>query len=693
MKNIRFTFLAALVAILFAQCTTEETIDLGSQLSAPTNVSAIIDIATDDSGTVTVTPSADAANMFNVYFGDTTDETPTEVANGQSTAHVYAEGVYTLRVVAIGQTGLTSEFNQVVNVSFTVPSNVGAEVMISPTNPFEVTITPTGDDVTVYEVYPGEDPNEAPILVMAGDSYTHTYTTPGTYTVTVVAKGASSETVTYTYEVIVLGATDPITLPITFESSSVNYAFVAFGNVGSGVIDNPDASGMNTSPKVATTNKPGGAETWGGSFMQLVDPIDFSMNTTFKVLVWSPKAGAVVRLKVENADDGNLFHEVDATTTVANEWEELTFDFSAINMANTYHKIVLFFDFGVAGDDSNYYFDNIRLEAGGSTGGGGGTCTDLETFEAAIGSIAFTDFGNAFSTMVANPDMSGMNTTGQVIQLEKTAGAETWAGGFFETAAPLDFASNPFVKVKVWSPKVGAVVKLKVENLADGNINAEVDQVTTVANQWEELTYDFSAIDLANTYQRVVMFFDFGNAGDGTTYYYDEIQMCDSATTGGGGGGGPTMVSIIDFEDAIGSYAYTDFGNAFASTIANPDMSGNTSAQVTQVEKTTGSETWAGNFVELASPIDFANYGKIKVKVWSPKVGAVVKIKVENLADGNINAEVDQVTTVANQWEELTYDFSAIDTSNDYGRLVFFFDFGNAGDGSFYYIDEFVSAQ
>ena len=79
--------------------------------------------------------------------------------------------------------------------------------------------------------------------------------------------------------------------------------------------------------------------------------------------------------------------------------------------------------------------------------------------------------------------------------------------------------------MKVWSPAAGITVKFKMENLADANINTERDAVTTVANAWEELTYDFSGIVNSNNYQRVVVFFDFGNAGTGANYYFDDIKL------------------------------------------------------------------------------------------------------------------------------------------------------------------------
>ena len=156
-------------------------------------------------------------------------------------------------------------------------------------------------------------------------------------------------------------ASDPVNLPITFESFTVNYAFENFGNAISTVIDNPDASGINTSARVAQFVKNDGAEVWAGSFLTLENPIDFSSNKLFKMKVWSPKIGATVKLKVENLNDGDIGFEIDALTTVSNEWEELSFDFSAIDMANEYQKVVVFFDFGNPGDDAVYYFDDIKL--------------------------------------------------------------------------------------------------------------------------------------------------------------------------------------------------------------------------------------------------------------------------------------------------------------------------------------------
>ena len=79
--------------------------------------------------------------------------------------------------------------------------------------------------------------------------------------------------------------------------------------------------------------------------------------------------------------------------------------------------------------------------------------------------------------------------------------------------------------MKVWCPQAGIIVKLKLENLADNTKNKEIDATVTTANGWQELTFDFATINMAYTYQRVVVFFDFGAAGTGATYLFDDIKQ------------------------------------------------------------------------------------------------------------------------------------------------------------------------
>jgi len=82
--------------------------------------------------------------------------------------------------------------------------------------------------------------------------------------------------------------------------------------------------------------------------------------------------------------------------------------------------------------------------------------------------------------------------------------------------------------MKVWSPRVGAKVLLKVENSANPAQNYEKEVLTTVANGWQELTFDYTAINTANNYDRIVIIFDNGTMGDGTanfTFFFDDIKL------------------------------------------------------------------------------------------------------------------------------------------------------------------------
>ena len=110
----------------------------------------------------------------------------------------------------------------------------------------------------------------------------------------------------------------------------------------------------------------------------------------------------------------------------------------------------------------------------------------------------------------------------------KGPGGQPWGGSFITLANPIDFTAGKTFKVKVYSPRVGAKLLLKVENLTDGGINFEKEVATTVANGWEELSFDYSAINTANSYQKLVLIFDLGTVGDGTanyTFYFDDIKL------------------------------------------------------------------------------------------------------------------------------------------------------------------------
>jgi hypothetical protein len=672
MNQLKNIAIFVILLVFVVSCKKEDDKVNLDNIKAPANVSAIFDIAQDNSGLVTIVPNAEGATKFQVTFGDTVSEIPTDYGLGEEITHTYSEGLFQVGITAVGITGLTTKIERELNVTFKAPENLVVTIEPNATNPKIVTVTATADYATIMDIYFGDQQNEEPVHALPGEAVAHTYAEAGDYTIKVVAKSAGTATTEYSETITVSAASDPVALPITFESFLVNYAFTDFGNVASAVIDNPDATGINTSARVAQSVKPAGAETWAGTYLTLGNPIDFSTNKIFKVKVWSPKAGADVKLKVENLDDGNIFYEGDVLTTVSSQWEELSFDFSGIDVGQSYQKVVIFFDFGNTGDGSTYYFDDVKLVPGNVP-----STSMVQDFEGEA--PTFTVFGNIDDIeVVANPDPSGANTTATTAKMIKTSGAETWAGTFFETGTPLDFDNYSKIKVMTWSPKSGIDIKVKLEN-QDASVTYETDVFNASVNAWEDLTFDFSEAPVAD-YVRIVIFFDFGNPGDGSEYYFDEIRLAND-------GGGPTSMIFEDFEGEAPEF--TVFGNiAGIEVISNPDPSGvNTTATVAQMTKTASSETWAGAFFELDAPLDLVTYSKINVATWSPKSGIMVKVKLEN-QDASITHEVDVFNASTDSWENLTYDFSEAPVA-DYVRVVIFFDFGNPGDDSIYYFDEF----
>ncbi|MBL6444737.1 PKD domain-containing protein [Fulvivirga sp. 29W222] len=146
-------------------------------------------------------------------------------------------------------------------------------------------------------------------------------------------------------------------LPVDFEGALP--PFNGFGGSTYQVIDNPDASGINTSAKVGEYVK-GTDGNWAGIETALDAKIDFSTLNLIKYKVYSPVAGKAL-FKLESVDGSATPVEVFADVTKVNEWEELIFDFSG-TASNTYDKIAIFLDF----DNNNggtFYIDDIRQSA------------------------------------------------------------------------------------------------------------------------------------------------------------------------------------------------------------------------------------------------------------------------------------------------------------------------------------------
>ncbi|MBL7747257.1 MAG: PKD domain-containing protein, partial [Chitinophagaceae bacterium] len=447
MKSIKYLSCLVLLMAFAISCKKEINDDVSFVENAvsPDQLSVLFEITQDNTGLVTITPNGNGVARYEVYYGHGA-ATPTSVAPGKNTTHIYPEGVYTVRIVAYSVTGKVTEITKPLTVSFRAPEDLVASVTVDAANNFKVNVTASALYETNFRVFFGDVVGETGLVFLEGQTPSHVYAAVGTYTVRVVAYSGGAATTTYTTTITI---TDPVLLPLTFESPTVNYTFTNFGGGVATRIDNPQSGGINTSAKVGRMVK-NAPEIWAGSFIALGNPIDFSANKVFRMKVFSPRVGAKVLLKTENLTNGSIFFEKEVLTTVANAWEDLAFDFRTINTANSYQKVVLIFDFGVVGDGSpnfTWLFDDIRLVNQMPVG-----ILNLPvTFDLPGVNYEVIDFGGNQSVEAADP----LVPANKVKKTTKPTGAEVWAGTTMgdRFSAPIPFtATKTQMSVRVYSP-------------------------------------------------------------------------------------------------------------------------------------------------------------------------------------------------------------------------------------------------
>ena len=487
--------------------------------------------------------------------------------------------------------------------------------------------------------------------------------------------------------------------PVDFEDGTATY-FDNFGRNDAKVIVDP----TDATNKVAESTKQAGSEVWGGSTIVnagVKKTINFRPGSTkISVRVWSPEAGAIIKMKVENLDDGSINKEVDITTTAVKDWETMTFDFDGIvEFDKVYNKLVLFCNFGKVGTgDKTFYYDDITfIEAATKSQ------VDLPvTFDSEFVDYTLSDFGNNQSKVIEDPtDASNM-----VAETIKPANAETWAGttignaDALATAIPFS-ATETKMTIRVWSPDSGIVVRFKVEDKDDDTKTCETEAITSKSSVWETLTFDFSKeadgtakLDTATAYTKASIFFNFNVSGATAgekTYYWDDVMMKEKKQAD----------LPFTFEDPEVDYILSSFPDVVkVAVIKDPTDATN---KVGEFVKPLGAPEWAGvtcgDARGFVNAIPFAaTETKMTVRVWSPDSGIVIRLKVEDKDDATKSCETDATTTTASVWETLEFDFNneatgtaKFDLANTYDKASLFFNKGVTGDEAgekTYYFDD-----
>lgn len=659
------------ILLMVISCTEDNSLDFLETFQPPSNIAAAYNVTQDNTGLVTITPTADGATSFDVHFGDEAG-TSENIPLGKSVSHTYSEGTYDIKIVAYNVKGDTAEATQPLTVSFKAPEGLVVSISNDAVTSKKVNITATADYATMYEFYSGEtDVNQPVASGNIGEEISYTYATPGTYDVRVVAKGAAIETTEYTEAFDVTEILAPITkAPIPPTRNAVDVISIFSDKYTQTTVDSftTDWSVVALQEEVtidADQTLVYRDLSYAGIITETA-PINAASMEMVHFDIWTSNVSTFKIKFVDfngtgyNGGADNIEFEIENTISQQGSWVSFNIpltEFTGVPFSDINQTVVS------ADPVGTIFIDNLYFYRASTVASNDVTPIDFEV------EYTLDQFDGGGTEVVANPDING-NDSANVLKLVKGAG-QPWAGSKITIPEPFSFASSTTITAKIWSPRVGLNILAKFEDAVpwpDVTGTAEITATTTTANQWEEISFDFAGIDTSIDWYNLVLIMDNGTQGDATANY--TIYLDDFSTS-----------PALDFEPG---FTLDQFDGGGTEVIANPDTNGNSSASVLQLVKGAG-QPWAGSKITVPSPFNFDNGTTLSVKVWSPRVGLNLLAKFEDAVPWPDVTGTDEITftsTVANQWEEFTFDFAGIDTSIDWFNLVFIMDNGTQGDAT-----------
>lgn len=718
--------------------TTEFVQELNVSYKAPENLKVTVENDAVTSMLVNLSATADYATVFDVYWGDVTDEEATKAMPDETVSHQYeAAGTYNIRVVAKGAAIATLDTTFAFEVTaITAPVAAapeppvrGASDVISifsdsytnleGTDFFpnwgQSTVVSTdviaGDSTLKYSTFNYEGTQFANPIDASGMEYLHIdLWTADTSAVNVYCISPGPVEKGYKLSVTA-GEWTSYDIPLSYFADVVDLTqLIQFkfdgGNGNTIFMDNIYFYKETASPLEAAPTPPGRAESdvisvfsdaytnlagtdfnpnWGQSTQvttedlfgnptlkyatlnyqgtQFANPIDASSMQFVHIDMWTADASAVNFSLISSGPVETAY----AMPITQGQWVSYDIPLSAFSDVVDLTDIIQFKFDGTEGAtlflDNMYFYSVASAPVAAAPEPPAMAASDvISVFSDAYTSLDGTDFNPNWgqSTVVTTEDIAGNPTL-------KYA-SFNYQGTQF--ANPIDATSMGYLHLDMWTADASSV---NVYCISSGP-NEKAYALPIVLGQWQSYDIPLSAfsdvVDLADLIQ-----FKFDGT-EGSTIYLDNIYFYKDNSASA------SLALPLDFESASLDYAFTDFDGGEVTIIDNPQPSGiDVSAKVAQMVKNAG-QTWGGSYITLDNPIDFSAGKTFKMKVFSPRVGAKVLLKVENLTDSGISYEQEVSTTVANEWEELTFDYSGIDDTQSYQKIVLIFDNGTMGDGS-----------
>ena len=659
MKILKYILSLCVVVLALTTCSDDEKdLNFISNVEAPSELAMLFQVTQDNTGLVTITPTAEGAIGFDIYFGDDTLE-PENFSNGQNTSHTYAEGTYTVTAVAYGVTGLETTLAQELVVSFQAPSNLEVTIENDAAISKRVNVTASADFSVSFDVTSLGTTEETPSPVTGniGETVFLDFLEPGTYTITVEAMGAAIETTVYTEDFEVTEIISPLTSAPTPPSRQPDDVISLYSDV----YTNIELSELNPGWGQTTTLtevQVEGNNTWFYNDLNYTGIVtDYGNATDVSAMefvhfdYWTPDA-TVLGLKLVNtsyADGDPLKEDIEFVDPISlGEWvsvdislAEYTTDVSGITQLlydTTGNNAIVYVDnlyfYREATDTS--LFDDGLLTNGDFELGSESWLVGVDPASAAP--VTTDTAGNTYySVNVTNPDSTQpyLVNTSQFVELISgetyTLTFDAWSDANRSIIAGIGLSANPWTNV------------------------AETVDITTTRTTY---SYTFETIGFGDPQARVI--FDLNAVAGVVNLDNVGLYLGDGPTQGFDDG----LLTNGDFE--LGSESWLVGVDPASAAPVTTDTAGNTyySVNVTNPDSTQPYLVNTSQFVELISGETYT----LTFDAWSDANRSIIAgIGLSANPWTNVAETVDITTTRTTY----SYTFETIGFGDPQARVIF----------------------
>ena len=691
MKNIYKIFGSIFIMFLMVGCDEDfsDNNEFARNIVPPSNVTAAFDITQDNTGNVTITPTAEQAISFTIDYGDGSDISP-EIKTGGSVQHTFKEGSYTLKVTAKGLNNLTTTADVSLVVSFKAPENLQVSIENDTNKSKQVNVTATADYATVFDFISGEDGAEK-VTANIGETASFTYKEPGIYSVKVVARGAAIATTEWTmdFEVTaILAPTVSAPAPPDRASSTVISIFSdAYTNV-SNVNMNPNwgQSGQGSGYNVLDINGDKITHYSKLSYQGVeYDQTDMTSMEFLHIDAWTADLNQLKTFLIRKPDNANPREGAVSKELTKDSWTSL--DIPLTEWTSQGITLGDLFQFKFEGVDqwakADVFLDNIYFWKNNPVG----LPVNFDKEE------PFKGVGGASFELSTDPEDSS-NKTGKI-----TNGGNDWETAELTLDEPIKVVSggDNNYSVRIYNPTADThELMMKLEQ-SGNNEYIEIKQNFS-AKGWNVLTFDLSTItaqawpnpgaawDGTADFKKLVFFIDGGKKDTGT-YHIDDIVK-------GTGSSFPASIPI-NFEENVN---FKGVGGATFEMSKDPTNSSNGVGKVVN-----GGNDWETAELMMTTPIQIRSGQQnfFSVDIHSPNSDThELMMKLEQSSD---NEYIELKASFSKEgWNTVTFDFSSVtaqawpnpgaawDGNADFKKLVFFIDGGKKDTGT-YYLDNIIT--